>query len=128
MVQLLGELFLQGSVKFDRSATSPLGVVFEHIKISPPLMQIAGEHVMTEGGPLHICRDFFGADEAITNYRSGRREWVATLIISGRDRQEAWARRCQVVAGIQQRFRLDACLDPSPEGPAARPARNREAL
>jgi pyrrolysine biosynthesis protein PylC len=127
MVQVMGELFLHGSVRSDRGATAPLGVVLEHIEVSPPLMQIAGEHVMTEAGPLHVFPDFFGADEAITNYRPGHREWVATLIISGRDRQDAWARRCRVVAGIQERFRLDACLDPSPEEPAARPVRERAA-
>jgi len=74
-------------------------------------------------GAIHARREFFGGDEAITNYRPGREEWVATLIVSGADRRDAWAKRCQVVAGIQERVGLDACLDPSPEDVRERPAR-----
>jgi pyrrolysine biosynthesis protein PylC len=123
MVRLLGELFVQGSVESDRGGKPALGVVYEHVKVSPPFLEIAGEHVMTQGGPLHVRRDFFGADEAITNYRPGREKWVATLIVSGADRQDAWARRCRVVAGIQKRFGLDACFDASPEDVGERPSR-----
>ena len=111
MVELLGELFTQGSVKPDADGKPQRGVVYEHIRVDPPLMQVAGEHVMTQAGPLHIRRDFFGADEAITNYSPERREWVATLIVSGVDRRDAWVRRCRVVSRIREHFRLQAGLD-----------------
>ena len=87
------------------------------------LLEIVGEHVMAQGGPLHVRRNFFGADEAITNYRPGSEEWVAMLIVSGADRQDAWARRCRVVAEIRERFGLDA----SPGDLRERPARDQTA-
>jgi pyrrolysine biosynthesis protein PylC len=115
MVRLLGELFVQGSLEPDRGAKPALAVVYEHVRVSPPFLETAGEHVMTQGGPLHVHRDFFGADEAVTDYLPGREEWVATLIVTAADRRAAWARRCRVLAEIQERFGLDACLDPSPD-------------
>jgi pyrrolysine biosynthesis protein PylC len=116
MVELLGELFAQGAVRSDAGGKPQRGVVYEHIRVDPPLMKVAGEHVMTRAGPLHIYRDFFGADEAITNYAPGRGEWVATLIVSGVDRRDAWAKRCRVVTRIQEHFRLQTCLDTPTEG------------
>jgi len=113
MVQMLGEFFLHGSIKSSSSRKEPQGVVYEHIRVSPNLLEVAGEHIMTGTGPLQIHQDFFGADEAITNYAHGRGEWVATLIISGTDRGDAWAKRCHVIKEIRDRFGLQTYLDPS---------------
>jgi len=64
---------------------------------------------MSEGGPLKVISDFFGADEAITNYDISRKEWVATLIVSGKDRKNALDRRDSVVDSIVDRYNLDVC-------------------
>ena len=55
---------------------------------------------------LNLKRDFFGADEAITNYTSGRENWVATLIISETDRYAAWEKRNNVIADIKKKFKI----------------------
>jgi pyrrolysine biosynthesis protein PylC len=115
MVQMLGEFFLHGSIKFSNSREEPQGVVYEHIRVSPNLLEVAGEHIMTGTGPLQIRQDFFGADEAITNYAHSRGEWMATLIISGTDRGDAWAKRCHVIEEIRDRFGLQTYFDPSPD-------------
>jgi len=121
IVEMLGTLFLQGSLdcvlkqrsKPGRSSKPPRGVIYEHISVSRNRLEVAGEHIMTGVGPLQIRRDFFGADEAITNYAPGWDAWVATLIISGTDRQDAWDRRCQVIEEIRRRFELGGYFDPS---------------
>jgi pyrrolysine biosynthesis protein PylC len=121
IVEMLGELFLRGSLdcvlaqisKTERNMKPRQGVIYEHIRVSRNGLEVGGEHIMTSAGPLKIWRDFFGVDEAITSYEPGRNEWVATLIISGTDRQDAWNRRCQVIEEIRRRFGLEAYFDQS---------------
>jgi pyrrolysine biosynthesis protein PylC len=72
---------------------------------------------MGRAGPLHLHKDFYGADEAITNYSPGRSEWVATLIITGTDRMEAWEKRNRVIEEIRTHFKLDKYKDPFPPFP-----------
>jgi len=116
IVEVLGEVFSRGSLNdlhanLGSKRRTPRGVIYEHIRVSGNMLEVAGEHSMTGAGPLHIRRDFFGADEVITNHEPGRDEWVATLIISGVDRQDAWDRRCQVIEEIRGWFGLGAYYD-----------------
>jgi pyrrolysine biosynthesis protein PylC len=92
------------------------GVVYEHIKVSSDTIEVCGEHIMAHAGPLHLLTDFFGADEAITNYAPNRTDWVATLIITGAHREEVWEKRNRIIEGIKAHFQLDKYLDPYPEG------------
>ncbi len=119
IVEILGEVFLRGSLDDPMTQSSkrgsrvrpPRGVIYEHIRVCRNALEVAGEHIMTGAGPLRIRRDFFGADEAITNYEPGRDEWVATLIVSGVSRHDAWDRRCQVIEEIRRWFGLGAYFD-----------------
>ena len=114
IVEILAEVVLRGSLTESGSRMRPpRGVVYEHIRVSRNALEVAGEHIMTSAGPLHIRRDFFGANEALTNYEPGRDEWVATLIVSGTDRQDAWDGRCHVIEEIRSWFGLGTYLDPS---------------
>ncbi len=92
MVQLLGELFLHPG-KPIHMGPDQRGVVYEHIRASPDSLEDGGERIMSGADPLHVHPDFFGADEAITNYAAGRDRWEATMIYTGPDIQEARARR-----------------------------------
>ncbi|MGE5343385.1 MAG: 3-methylornithine--L-lysine ligase PylC [Candidatus Omnitrophota bacterium] len=76
-------------------------VVYEHIRVSGRRIEDCGEHVMAESGPLRLHRPFFGADEAITNYEPRAEYWVATLIVSGTDRLDAWEKRNRVRDNIK---------------------------
>ena len=78
LLQVLGELTLSGTVA-PFCPTQQKGVVYEHIRVSPGLIEILGEHVMATAGPLHLYTDFFGADEAITNYVPGAAHWWQPL-------------------------------------------------
>jgi pyrrolysine biosynthesis protein PylC len=116
MVKLLGELFA-GSAAPPGPAerpSPPRGVVYEHLLASPGRLEVAGEHVMSRREPLRLVSGFFGADEALTDYAPGRREWAATLIVTASDRAEAWRRRNEVIGAILRSLGLPACLDPEP--------------
>lgn len=111
MVEILGEAFVCGKSWPDFDIRERRGVVYEHIMVSPGRLASAGEHIMAEGGPLHLHTDFFGADEAITNYAPGKTHWVATLITTGADLYEAWDKRCAAVEGIRSEMRGCECYD-----------------
>jgi pyrrolysine biosynthesis protein PylC len=120
LVEMLGELFVKGTVS-DQPADHPSrGVVYEHINVSPGLLETAGEHIMSDADALRVQKDFFGADEAVTNYAPDRKAWVATLIVCGNDRKDAWEKRSRVVAKIRERFDLtlyrDATAPAQPRG------------
>jgi len=104
MVQTLGELFTGKSTAAPSAPQTLRGTVYEHIRVSPEALETKGEHIMTRSGPLDLRPDFFGADEAITNYNPARKTWVATLIISGPDRSSALARSDGILKEIAGRF------------------------
>jgi pyrrolysine biosynthesis protein PylC len=114
MVRMLGDLFLNKFNQKRIKPNSPRGVVYEHIHVSPGVIEVAGEHIMSGTDALRIESDFFGADEAITNWAAGRDEWVATLIISADTRSAAWEKRNAVIADIRQHYKIEVYRDASP--------------
>ena len=70
---------------------------------------------MTEGGPLNLQNNFFGADEAITNFEPGKDQWVATLIFCGTDRQQAQEKRNRSIAKITRRLGIKEVVDSQPD-------------
>ncbi len=106
LVALLADLYARPESGFPPVESRPRGSVYEHIQVTGDRLKVSGERIMTQGGPLELLRDFFGADEAITNYGPGKSSWVATLIFSGMDRHEACERRNRSIAGIVRRFEL----------------------
>jgi pyrrolysine biosynthesis protein PylC len=69
---------------------------------------------MSGADALCFRHDFFGADEAITNYAPGRAEWVATLIFADATRETALEKRHRMISDLQNRFNLTAYRDLSP--------------
>ncbi len=118
MVSLLGKLYT-GSNGSNENQTpvgdAVRGVVYEHIRVSEDILLVSGETIITRSGPLHIQEDFFGADEAITNYSSGREEWVATLIYSAADRDRALEKRKRSISELVRRKKLIKVLDRVPD-------------
>lgn len=111
MVELLAKVFVHGSLPILPNFTEPRGVVYEHIRVSEEGIEVLGEHVMAESGPLRRITQFFGADVALTNFEEMKLPWVATLIVTGEDRETAWVNRCRVIDNI----RNDLKRIPSPE-------------
>jgi pyrrolysine biosynthesis protein PylC len=106
IVELLGGLYATPNDDFPPIGTSSSGAVYEHIHISGGSLKICGERIMTEEGPLDLRADFFGADEAITNFEPDKDPWVATLIFRGASRQEACEKRNRSIAEIVRRLEL----------------------
>lgn len=58
-------------------------------------------------GALNWTYGFFGADEALTNYRPGRASWAATLMITADSRKEAWKKHEEVIRTILDQEHLE---------------------
>ncbi|MBC2703300.1 3-methylornithine--L-lysine ligase PylC [Desulfobacula sp.] len=92
MVQMLGNLFLnKNSVDFEQKHER--FVVVEHIRVAGLDLEVCGEHIMTRDGPLTVHSNFLGANEAITSYAPGKKQWVATLIFTGSTHEDVTAKR-----------------------------------
>jgi pyrrolysine biosynthesis protein PylC len=115
MLEVLAALFLDGVGKKTSYSAPPKGAVYEHIRVSSNSLEVAGEHIMSGADALCLCHDFFGADEAITNYTPGRAEWVATLIFADATRETALEKRHRMISDLQNRFKLNnlTAEDPS---------------
>lgn len=77
-------------------------VVYEHVRATPSGLETGGEHVMAAAGPLRLIEDFFGVDEALSDYEPGCPDWRATLISAARTRAEARAKSCRALAAIRR--------------------------
>jgi pyrrolysine biosynthesis protein PylC len=123
MVEALAGIFLpeEGGKPDSMHVRSARGSVLEHIRVEGGELAVCGERIMAGAGPLRLEADFFGAQEALTNYAPEREDWVATLMVRGSDLEEAWERREGVIREIQHRCGLTGYRDASPQ----EPARNR---
>lgn len=104
MLADLPAMFLSGTHQVSPPSTDQ-AVIYEHLLVTPAGLATKGEHIMAEAGPLQLTSDFFGADEAITDYRPGKSTWAATLIISGRTIDAAWRKRENVLESIEKNIR-----------------------
>jgi pyrrolysine biosynthesis protein PylC len=116
MVERLAMIFLaQGNSNSDLVASRHAkGSVLEHIRVRDGQLDVCGEHMMAEDGPLHLEPNFFGADAALTSRAPGRHDWVATVMIKGANLKDARERRDQVIAEIRNRFGLNIYSDECP--------------
>jgi pyrrolysine biosynthesis protein PylC len=114
MIGLLGDLYARPKNDFPPAGDILRGTVYEHIHVSGDILKICGERIMTEGGPLNLRGDFFGADEALTNFVPGKDQWVATLIFSGTNRHQACEKRNRCIAEIVKRLKISEVVDPQP--------------
>lgn len=119
MVECLGEAFAQGKMPgprqkraIQKGAEKP--VILEHFLVTPEKIEACGEHILGEAGPLHVLTDFFGADEVLTDYTWGKKEWVLTLMTWGSSPVEVWAKRDQILKRIQEELQIPQMLDPYP--------------
>ena len=92
-------------------------VILEHLRVAPGSFEVAGEHIMAIEEPYQAIKNFYGADEAITNYAPNRKDWVATLICTGKDRQEANFKRDAAINAIKKEYSLPALQDEAPPEP-----------
>ncbi len=115
MLKILAQCFLEKDLPRSRPHTrDEKGTILEHIAVDQNSLCVTGEGALSQAMDLKLIPVFFGADEALTNYREGRNHWVATLIFNGNDFTHAWSRRNAAMAAIQKHFHLNLYKDPSP--------------
>ena len=117
MVECIGYSFVQGSLYIPipkRPVQSERYVIYEHCKVTSDKIEISGEHILAEAGPLNQMAGFFGADEVLTDYTPGKKDWVLTLITRGASFEETWDKRDKVLQRIQRAFNISEISDPYP--------------
>ncbi|NIO05560.1 MAG: 3-methylornithine--L-lysine ligase PylC [Proteobacteria bacterium] len=124
ILECLRQVFVESRLSENPQIQTERGVVYEHIRVWADRLEVSGEHIMTQGGPLHMENGFFGADTALTNFSGPDKPWVATLIISDTDLEKAWKKRCQVIRTTMEACRLSRYRDPVPDGSRVRTERS----
>lgn len=102
MLKLISGIFVQGVLPEINLKKEPAGVIYEHIRVWKDKLEFPGEHIMGEAGKLEIIKGFFGADEAITDFNAAIFPWVATLISTGKNTQEAYFRHKKTIENIKE--------------------------
>jgi pyrrolysine biosynthesis protein PylC len=114
MLELLYEIFNREAIPDVPPIVNEKEVIYEHIRVSPDALEISGEHIISEARLLHHQLDFFGADEALTDFDPDFRNWVATLILTGKTKEQVVQKHYRVLETIREAFGLRECLDPHP--------------
>jgi len=115
MVELLTSLFIENKALSPR--IHPEGaVLYQHVQALGKELRVQGEHVLARVRGLRVKKDFFGADEAITNMELGAdaTNRVATLIVKSHDLRSASKKMRRVVGNIMSEYHLSHYVDPSP--------------
>lgn len=105
IVELLCHTVCEGRVP-DVESTAARACAFQHVHARDGRLAVLGEHVMGSAGPLALMPGFFGAHEALTDYRPGRATWSATLITVGASVREARGAADEAVAALAAEERL----------------------
>lgn len=106
MLELLRDIYIRNSLPDYFPLQKEKAVIYEHIKVTSDSFETKGEHIMGTAGRLTLYKDFFDAEEALTDYEAGSREWAATLIVTAENREKAWEKRCEVIQNIRKEFKL----------------------
>lgn len=77
---------------------------YQQIQAEDKKITVLGEHIMGSCENLQIVTDFFGAQEAITDYQDGRQSWKAIVITVGKTHREAEERFMGVIQNIKQQM------------------------
>lgn len=114
MLAHLADIYVYDRLPVVKNPLETKHVIFEHISVTPRKMETLGEHIMAEAGPLQLIENFFGADEAITNYYPDREAWVAALIISAASKKDVWDKRSVILRNIMEEHKISSYNDSFP--------------
>lgn len=102
-LQELADVTLYGSFRH------PLGDLgrhcsYEHYKVNKNRCFPGGEHIMCEARPLILRTNFFGADEALTDYDEVHDEWHGTFINWADTEEELERKRSNMIHMLEVLF------------------------
>ncbi len=118
MVELLYKLFRERRIPKVEFG-SEKAVIYQHLQISNSDLKVVGEHSLSRASELRLERDFFGVDEAITNFpleKEVNEERVATLVIKDKNLSRAKERMAEALCSIVDKYGLSGIVDKSPPG------------
>lgn len=99
LIKELADLFCEEN--FDQSETKQKKQVsFEHLLIKGSQIRAAGEHVISQAGPLKLIKGFCGADEVLTDYIQGAATWRGTFINSAETKEQLDVKRKNMLKAI----------------------------
>jgi len=114
ILELLYDIFNRRNIPVIPPIANEKPVIYEHIRVSPNALEVSGEHIISEARPLRYQTDFFGADEVLTDFDPDHRNWVATLILTGRTKTDVVQKHYRVLETIRGTFGLRDYSDPHP--------------
>jgi pyrrolysine biosynthesis protein PylC len=100
MVKMLADLFRKNGMPEVTDGKSERPVLLEHVKVNSGQLDFGGEHLMSEAAAVKCLDNFFGADEAVTDFQPGSNNWAATLIIKGTSLDDVWRKRSSVIKNV----------------------------
>ena len=105
MVEELRDLFANGAFNDRKSEMLGTGeypkfTSFEHLKISGTHLKTNGEHIIASGKPLSLKTSFCGANEVLTDYMPGAKEWIGTFISFANSEEELEKKRFDMFTEI----------------------------
>jgi pyrrolysine biosynthesis protein PylC len=80
---------------------------YEHFKVNGKGFFPGGEHIMCQAGPLKFKRNFFGADEALTDYDMEKDQWYGTFINWADTEAELNTKRATMIQMLEEFTSLD---------------------
>ena len=100
LVEELADLFCEGGLRL-RQTQVPKAVSFEHLLINGDQIRAAGEHIISQAGPLALIRGFCGADEVLTDHQEGAAAWRGTFINHADTQAQLEAKRESMLNNIR---------------------------
>jgi pyrrolysine biosynthesis protein PylC len=107
MVELLADMFCKNMVPEITDDKTERPVILEHVIASSGMMESGGEHMISEAGAVKCLDNFFGADEAVTDFRPGSTKWAASLIIKGNTLDDIWQKRSKIINDLAVTLHLE---------------------
>ncbi len=111
IVEEIASMFLMNTLP-SKNVDIEKGVVYQHVIIRDHSLKVQGEHILADAKNLTHELNFFGADEAITNFFSKDvKKRVATLIVRDSTLEKAKKKMDAVVEEIMSEFKLAQYID-----------------
>ena len=89
--------------------------VYYHLVYRDGILRMCGEKEFGHVRNPRFVHGLFGSDDAVTDYEPGKREWRATLISRGRDRDDVMDRVVTSIKEIEKVCDVTEYVEASPE-------------
>lgn len=95
------------------SNTMPIKICwYQQIMVTPDKISVLGEHIIADAFPLHHEYNFFGADEALTDYTPECcGNFRAIIIVCGKTERDVRQKFLHMLKSIQKQFQIEKIED-----------------